>query len=78
MLKKLCLSINLPFDPAMLSWPAGPRADDGIWAAHWYNAVHKSTGFAGAEGPLPNLTGRDLNLLENALPYYEKLAAHKI
>ena len=78
MLKKLCSAISLPFDPAMLSWPAGPRADDGIWAAHWYNAVHKSTGFAGAEGPLPNLTGRDRNLLENALPYYEKLAAHKI
>ena len=78
MLKKLCSAVSLPFDPAMLSWPAGPRADDGIWAAHWYNAVHKSTGFAGAEGPLPNLTGRDRNLLENALPYYEKLAAHKI
>ena len=78
MLKKLCSAISLPFDPAMLSWPAGPRADDGIWAAHWYNAVHKSTGFAGAEGPLPILTGRDLKLLENALPYYEKLAAHKI
>tara|TARA_R110002051_G_scaffold38640_6_gene82034 strand:+ start:3670 stop:4356 length:687 start_codon:yes stop_codon:yes gene_type:complete len=78
MLKKLCLAIDLPFDSAMLSWPAGPRAADGIWAAHWYNVVHKSTGFAGAEGPLPDLTGRDLNLLENALPYYEKLAAHKI
>uniref|UniRef100_UPI0040487908 sulfotransferase-like domain-containing protein n=1 Tax=Yoonia sp. TaxID=2212373 RepID=UPI0040487908 len=78
MLKKLCSAIHLPFDPAMLSWPAGPRADDGIWAAHWYNAVHKSTGFAGAEGLLPDLTGRDLNLMENALPYYEKLAAHKI
>lgn len=78
MLKKLCATIDLPFDPAMLSWPSGPRADDGIWAAHWYNAVHKSTGFAGAEGPLPDLAGRDLKLLENALPYYEKMAAHKI
>ena len=78
MLKKLCEAIALPFDPAMLSWPAGPRKDDGIWASHWYNAVHKSTGFAGAEGPLPDLSGRDLNLLENALPYYEKLAAQKI
>jgi len=78
MLKKLCAAIYLPFDPAMLSWSAGPRADDGIWAAHWYNAVHKSTGFAGAEGELPILTGRDVNLLENALPYYEKMAAHKI
>ena len=78
MLKKLCAAIYLPFDPAMLSWSAGPCADDGIWAAHWYNAVHKSTGFAGAEGELPILTGRDVNLLENALPYYEKMAAHKI
>lgn len=78
MLKKLCAAIDLPFDPAMLSWSAGPRADDGIWAAHWYNAVHKSTGFAGAEGDLPILTGRDVNLLENALPHYEKVAAHKI
>jgi len=78
MLKKLCAAIDLPFDPAMLSWSAGPRADDGIWAAHWYNAVHKSTGFAGAEGDLPILTGWDVNLLENALPYYEKMAAHKI
>lgn len=78
MLKKICAAIDLPFDPAMLSWSAGPRADDGIWAAHWYNAVHKSTGFAGAEGDLPILTGRDVNLLENALPYYEKMAAHKI
>lgn len=78
MLKKLCAAIELSFDPAMLTWPAGPRADDGIWAAHWYNAVHKSTGFAGVEGPLPVLRGRDLNLLENALPYYEKLARHRL
>ena len=78
MLKKLCVAIDLPFDPAMLSWSAGQRKDDGIWASHWYNAVHKSTGFSGAEGPLPTLTGDNLTLLENALPIYEKLAAHKI
>lgn len=78
MLKKLCTAIDLPFESAMLSWPAGPRKDDGIWASHWYNAVHKSTEFAGAEGPLPILSGDNLTLLENALPIYEKLAAHKI
>ncbi|MFT5272097.1 MAG: hypothetical protein ACJAXK_002744 [Yoonia sp.] len=78
MLKNLCAAIDLPFDLAMLSWPAGPRKDDGIWASHWYNAVHKSTGFAGSEGSLPVLTGENLTLLENALPIYEKLAAHKI
>ena len=78
MLKKLCAAIDLPFYSAMLSWPAGPRKDDCIWASHWYNAVHKSTEFAGAEGPLPILSGDNLTLLENALPIYEKLAAHKI
>ncbi len=55
MLRKLCEAINLAFDPAMLHWPAGPRAEDGIWAKHWYNAVHQSNGFAGAEGPLPEI-----------------------
>jgi len=78
MLKRLCAAIGLAFDPAMLAWPAGPRADDGVWAAHWYNAVHQSTGFAGAEGALPVLSGRDLTLLENALSHYEKLARYRL
>ena len=71
--KNLCESIDLSFDSAMLNWPAGPRAFDGIWASHWYGAVHKSTGFAGAEGPLPELKGAAADLLDAALPFYEKL-----
>ena len=78
MLRKLCDAIDLTFDPAMLSWPAGPRADDGVWARHWYNAVHRSTGFAGAEGPIPHLEGREKALLDQALPYYQALAREKI
>ncbi|WP_299780018.1 HAD family hydrolase [uncultured Roseobacter sp.] len=73
MLRALCDAIDLPFDPAMLSWSAGPRAEDGIWAAHWYGAVHQSTGFAGAEGPLSELNGHLLELLEAAFPYYKKM-----
>ncbi len=78
MLRKLCAAIDLQFDDAMLNWNAGPRESDGIWASHWYNAVHKSTGFAGAEGPLPELDVEQGHLLEGALPFYKKLAAHKI
>lgn len=74
-LRRLCSEIGLPFDPVMLSWPAGPRAYDGVWAAHWYGAVHRSTGFAGPEGPLPNLEGRLAELCKEAMPYYEKLSA---
>ena len=75
MLRKLCDSIGLGFDPAMLNWTAGPRKEDGIWAKHWYGAVHQSTGFAGAEGPLPQA---DADLLEQAMPHYTALAQHKL
>jgi len=73
MLRTLCAAIGLPFDDDMLHWSAGARAEDGIWAAHWYGAVHQSTGFAGAEGPLPVLTGSAKVLLDQAMPHYEKL-----
>ena len=78
MLRKLCDAIDLPFDPAMLSWKAGPRADDGIWAAHWYNAVHQSTGFAGAEGPLPELDAAQEKMRHLAMPHYDALARRKL
>jgi hypothetical protein len=78
MLKKLCAAIDLPFDPEMLQWKAGPRAADGAWAPHWYNAVHQSTGFAGAEGPLPELDDAQEKMRHLAMPHYEKLAKHKI
>jgi hypothetical protein len=78
MLEKLCIEIGLDFRPSMLSWPVGPKPFDGAWAPHWYNAVHRSTGFAGAEGPLPELQGRDADLARAALPYYEDLRRHAI
>lgn len=77
-LRQLCEAINLSFDPAMLTWNVGSRAEDGVWAKHWYNAVHQSTGFAGAEGPLPELKGRDADLLAATLPHYDMLAAEKL
>ena len=44
-LRALCATLGIPFTDRMLSWPAGPRASDGIWAPHWYHAVWKSMGF---------------------------------
>lgn len=76
MLEKLCAELGIPFDPAMLSWPAGGHAADGVWAAHWYNAVHRSTGFAGAEGALPKVDRTDL--LAAALPFYTSLKSRAL
>lgn len=78
MLRRLCAEIGLPFDAAMLRWPAGSRPEDGVWARHWYGSVHQSTGFAGPEGELPLLETELSDLAAQALPFYEALAARKI
>jgi len=75
-LMRLCGEIGLPFDDTMLAWPSGGHPADGVWAAHWYGAVHRSTGFAGPEGPLPDLTGAAAALAEAALPDYLFLRDH--
>jgi hypothetical protein len=74
-LRALCAALAIPFDPAMLAWPAGPKPCDGAWASHWYGAVHASTGFDAAEGPLPILTGEAARLAEAAQPIHDRLAA---
>ena len=73
MLTRLCEVVGLPFDPAMLRWSAGPKPFDGVWAAHWYDAVHRSTGFAGPEGPEPELDGEAAVLCREALPIYRAM-----
>ncbi|WP_375174070.1 HAD family hydrolase [Pseudooceanicola sp.] len=78
MLRAICDRIGIGWDSAMLSWPAGPKPVDGVWAPVWYGAVHASTGFAGPEGPLPELDGRLADMAEAAMPYYARLAAVKI
>lgn len=78
MLRALCKTIDLPFDPTMLSWPAGPKPFDGAWAPHWYDAVHRSTAFAQAEGPLPDVPAHHSQLLQDALPLYETLHANRL
>lgn len=78
MLRRLCDRLGMPFTEKMLSWPAGAKDFDGVWAPHWYGAVHRSTGFEAAEGPLSELSGDYARLAEAALPWYRKLEAVKI
>jgi len=78
MMALLCEEIGLDFQPSMLHWPAGPRPEDGVWAKHWYGAVHRSTGFAGAEGDLPKLEPDMQDLCAQAMPFYNRLAAQKL
>ena len=55
MLERLCEAIDIAWDPAMLSWEAGLRPEDGAWAPYWYHSVHSSTGFGAPPQSLPIL-----------------------
>lgn len=74
MLRRLCDAIGLDWDPAMQSWPKGGHASDGVWAAHWYASVHASTGFAGPEGPLPEVRPGLQALVGDAMRHYNRLS----
>jgi hypothetical protein len=77
-LSRLCAALGIPFTDAMLRWPVGPKPFDGVWAPHWYNAVHKSSGFEDPEGDLPDLPSDYAKLVEQAMPHYERLAGYKL
>jgi hypothetical protein len=74
-LRALCAALGVPFSAAMLSWPPGPRDRDGVWAPYWYDSVRRSTGFVPSSGGgAPPVADPALEpLLEECLPYYEKL-----
>jgi hypothetical protein len=76
-LSRLCAALGVPYSDAMLSWPAGRRDTDGAWAPHWYASVEASTGF----GPPPPRAAPPPGmerLYEQCLPFYQRLAAHRI
>lgn len=77
-LEELCRRLGIPIDEAMLSWPAGPRPEDGVWAPYWYHNVHRSTGFMPyreKDQPFPPQLDP---LLAECLPHYQALHAEAI
>ena len=74
----LCHHLNIPFDEAMLSWPAGPKPYDGIWAEHWYTSLHQTTEFGEeniSQDPLPPHLE---DLCAEATFYYDKIIPHAL
>jgi len=77
-LAALCAAVGVGYDPAMLAWAPGPRDTDGVWAPWWYAGVEASTGFATPDPRPAVVPDRLTALVEEALPYYEELAAHRL
>ncbi|MHA1529326.1 MAG: HAD family hydrolase [Alphaproteobacteria bacterium] len=76
-LRRLCEALGVAFDPAMLAWPSGSRPSDGVWGAHWYGRVNRSTGFAPYQPPGPAPAGLE-GIVAECRPYYERIYAHRL
>jgi hypothetical protein len=74
----LCDALRIPFDPAMLSWPAGPRPSDGVWGPYWYDSVWRSTGFGPYRPAASDLPPPLEPLAARCEPFYGELRAHRL
>ena len=72
-LKQLCAACGISFDYRMLSWDAGPRPEDGIWAKYWYDNVHRSKGYQPYKEKSDAFPDHLRPLLKECLGYYQKL-----
>jgi Sulfotransferase domain len=77
-LRWLCAWLGIEFDDRMLSWPAGPRSSDGVWASYWYDAVLGSTGFEPWRPRTVDLSPHDAQVATACRPAYEILRAARL
>lgn len=77
-LSRLCAALGIDFDEAMLAWPPGRRATDGVWAAHWYQKVERSTGFQAYRPPPETLPSELEAVAETCRQEYRRLYAHRL
>lgn len=76
--RALCAALDLEFRPEQLSWPAGPKPYDGVWATHWYAQVHQSCGFALPAAEPPRMSDSLEALSEEAAPLYGLLSSQAL
>ncbi|HYN20893.1 MAG TPA: HAD family hydrolase [Thermoanaerobaculia bacterium] len=77
-LRAWCDRLGVAFTDRMLSWPAGPRDTDGIWAPYWYDAVLKSTGFEPWRERDPHVPPEHRPVIEVCQPLYEVLYERRL
>jgi hypothetical protein len=77
-LRLLCSAVGIEFDPAMLSWPPGLRASDGMWAKHWYGEVAHSTSFQRPATKMPTVPKRLREIHQRCQECYEQLFPHRL
>ncbi|HUP25561.1 MAG TPA: HAD family hydrolase [Thermoanaerobaculia bacterium] len=74
----LCDALGVPFQERMLSWPAGRRETDGVWAKHWYDSVERSTGFSPYRQKAVEVPEALHPVLDDATRCYHELHAQRL
>lgn len=82
--RAMCGHLRIAFTEAMLSWPAGPRDSDGVWAPHWYGSVWASTSFHPPRPPIDwgaavaTMAPEAAALVDEAVAIYDRLYADRL
>lgn len=74
----LCDALEILFYKEMLHWEAGSKKEDGVWAKHWYENVHRSTGFEKQKTSDRALPEYLEPLCNESKKYYDLLYQHSI
>jgi len=78
-LVQLCAQLEIPYlEKVMLTWPAGRRDSDGVWAHHWYGNVEESTGFAPFVEREVRLAAEHQGLAQDMQEHYHALARFRL
>jgi Sulfotransferase domain len=78
MLRLLCESVGVEFSQSMLSWPAGLRETDGVWAGHWYREVAKTTSFQPYRPRHAEVPRHLREIYDRCRECYERLYEHRL
>jgi hypothetical protein len=78
MLRALCDALKIPYTDKMLSWSAGAKPEDGVWAPHWYDAVWQSTGFGAPREAPPALPDKLRRLADAARERHESVSRYRL
>ena len=77
-LRALCSELGIDFTARMLSWPAGARPSDGLWAPYWYEAVVRSTGFEPYRPREHHVPAEHQAVLDAVMPAFESMYARRL
>jgi hypothetical protein len=77
-LELLCAAVGVEFSKSMLSWAAGVRKTDGVWARHWYSEVAKTTSFQPYRERVHNVPNRFGAMYERCRDCYKRLYPYRL